>query len=248
MGKLIAAIIIIVVIIVASLVFILDYNRESSTAQQHTIIHLMSDPYPPVVGDAYLIVKLKDADGKPIDDAAVSLAAEMDHEGALRHERIAPFNGDGEYRAQITWSMAGKWLVDVVVDLPDSETPVEDQFLVVVYAIPIDVASVPESFQSLTNFGQPTETSDREYRIVIPVGTDALVLVGLGEELIPPDIKLDLETQNILIIENNDIVDHQIGPFFIRAGETIRQEFTRPAIYEGTCSFRPGTTVDIIVQ
>lgn len=248
MQRFVAVITIFVVIIAASTAFFLQHKQQSSTDEQYITVHLMSDPYPAVVGDAHLVVKLKDADGNPVDDATVSLAAQMDHEGSLRHERTATLDENGEYRAQITWSMAGKWLVDVSVDLPDSETTLKDQFLVVIYAVPIEVAGVPESFQSLTNSGEPSDTSDREYRIIIPVGTDALVLAGLGEELIPPDIKLELEKQNILVIENNDIVNHQVGPFFIRAGETIRQEFLRPAVYEGTCSFRPGTAVDIIVQ
>lgn len=87
-----------------------------------------------------------------------------------------------------------------------------------------------------------------ELRIVIPEGTGELIGAGQNPEVIPDEIRLRLDEQNILTIINNDHINHTVGPFFIRAGESIRQEFTRPMVYEGGCSIHPEDIVKLIVE
>jgi len=92
------------------------------------------------------------------------------------------------------------------------------------------------------------DTSSREIRIIIPPGTDELLRDGKDPGLVSDYILLKLGEQDILVIENQDTSSHVIGPFFINAGESIRQVFTAPGIYEGTCSIHENAQIRIIVE
>ncbi len=92
------------------------------------------------------------------------------------------------------------------------------------------------------------ETTSREYRIVIPEGTSALIAAGEDPGVIPEQITLKLDEKDILVIENNDLEGHRIGGFYVGAGETLRQEFRTPAVYEGECTIHESNQVQIIVS
>jgi hypothetical protein len=90
--------------------------------------------------------------------------------------------------------------------------------------------------------------TEDEIQIIIPHGTGAAVEAGQYPVLIHNDIILTLGKQDRLTIRNDDVVDHTIGLFFVGAGQSISQRFTRPAILEGTCSFQGGNVRIIIVE
>ncbi|MCA9905383.1 MAG: copper chaperone PCu(A)C, partial [Anaerolineae bacterium] len=94
----------------------------------------------------------------------------------------------------------------------------------------------------------PDDAEPNELRIVIPEGTGDRIAAGEDPGVIPTEIVLKLSEQNTLTIVNNDRVNHIVGPFFIRAGEVIRQEFTHPAVYEGGCSIHPDAIVRLVVE
>ena len=94
----------------------------------------------------------------------------------------------------------------------------------------------------------PGDLLPNELRIIIPEGTGELIEAGQNPEIIPDEIRLKLGEQNILTIINNDSVNHAVGPFFIRAGEFVRQEFSSPGVYEGGCSIHQEQHVQIIVE
>jgi hypothetical protein len=89
---------------------------------------------------------------------------------------------------------------------------------------------------------------EQELWIVIPQGTQQMMRTGQGADVIPPEIHLSLAGQNTLVIRNDDIADHTVGPFFVRAGETVRQQFTRAAEYLGKCTISHGAEVSIVVE
>ena len=87
-------------------------------------ITLATQPDPAVVGDATLIITLADADGNPIEDAALNVKGDMNHAGmvpvlagraAVRPASDLPFE----------WTMPGDWIVTVEATLPDGSTAVE---------------------------------------------------------------------------------------------------------------------------
>jgi hypothetical protein len=172
----------------------------------------------------------------------------------MTHEGMLPVAGDasesnGQYRAFVTLSMMGDWIVDVSAQLPQQTTPLHERFEIYVYPV------VPPDNGSLMRYRSVGEieallasSPSQEYWIVIPQGTQAMMRMGQGDDVIPEVIRLDLSGQPTLVIRNDDIAAHTVGPFFVRSGETIRQQFTSPAEFQGVCSIRHGAEVSIIVE
>ena len=95
---------------------------------------------------------------------------------------------------------------------------------------------------------QSVEDADaREYRITIPQGTGALIEAGEDPNIIPNRIDLVIGERDILLIENQDTVGHRVSDFWIGAGETLRQEFSSPAVYQGQCSIHKDAQIQIVV-
>ena len=42
-----------------------------------------------------------------------------------------------------------------------------------------------------------------------------------------------------ICIDNDDIRDYMIGPFFVMAGQTLAMRFTQPGTIEGVCEINP---------
>lgn len=76
------------------------------------------EPEPLAVGQAILLVTLRNADGSPIDDARLQVHGDMDHEGMIPVDREVSESTNGEYHVPFEWTMGGGWIVDVSVQLP----------------------------------------------------------------------------------------------------------------------------------
>jgi hypothetical protein len=85
------------------------------------MVTLTADPAPPVVGDGAVSVTLRDAGGQPVDNAQLAIEANMSHAGMTPVMADGAAGGDGVYRAQLTWTMAGDWVVDVKLTLPNGQ-------------------------------------------------------------------------------------------------------------------------------
>jgi nitrogen fixation protein FixH len=93
----------------------------AQTTQKPTLdITLTSKPSPPKTGDNTLEVTVKDASGKPVTDADVTVnfymppmpamkMPEMKNTVALKHQKAGTYSGSGQVM------MAGKWDATVVV-------------------------------------------------------------------------------------------------------------------------------------
>lgn len=89
--------------------------------------------------------------------------------------------------------------------------------------------------------------------LTIPYGTAARVAAGVEEPSIPAE--LTFVVGDTLIVYNDDIVPHELGPLFIPAGASASLMLEDENVFEYTCSFRPsqylglavyeGTTLDI---
>ncbi len=77
------------------------------------------EPEPPAVGEATLIVTLKDAAGSPVDNAALKIHGDMDHEGMASVDHEVSQSANGEYRVPFEWTMGGGWIITVTAHLPD---------------------------------------------------------------------------------------------------------------------------------
>lgn len=147
----------------------------------------------------------------------------------------------------LTYSMMGAMAVDITATLTNGET-VQEHYDVFVYPVVPANGNPRTTYVSASELAAIPYDESKELRITIPLGTRAGIIGGHGDDVIGEEIRLSVSGRNTLIIQNNDIADHSVGPFFVKAGETLRQEFRTPAEYQGSCSIRHGAAINIIVD
>jgi plastocyanin len=84
------------------------------------------------------------------------------------------------------------------------------------------------------------------HRFVVPAGTRARAEAGKEPAIMPR--RLDIKVGDTLVIRNDDSADQFVGPYFIRAGQTLRQTFWRAGRYQGVCTLHPSGTITIVVS
>lgn len=84
-----------------------------------------------------------------------------------------------------------------------------------------------------------------EHSYLIPAGTGAAKDAGDLVEILPADLTVNVG--EVLELINEDDRGHIVGPFYVRAGETLRQEFTSTGVYEGVCTVHPSGQVKVTV-
>lgn len=90
-----------------------------------------------------------------------------------------------------------------------------------------------------------TAPAGEEVTFVVPEGT--VELLGKVRSVdIMPDV-VEMEVGDTLVIHNQDVEQIEVGPYFIRPGETLRQTFQRPQTITGSCGLSTSGTVEIIV-
>ena len=94
-------------------------QQTQSATDASLDIALRLDPEAATVGDATLIVTVKDSSGNPVNDAKVSARGDMNHAGMVPVIKDAASSKDGEYTIPFEWTMAGDWTVEVTVELKD---------------------------------------------------------------------------------------------------------------------------------
>lgn len=98
-------------------------------------------------------------------------------------------------------------------------------------------------------FGDDSGGSKRvgsDYTIVVPAGTGDRIDAGEPVDLMPADLQLGVN--DTLVIENEDVRTHVVGPFTVRAGETVRHQFNQAGTYTGVCTVHSSGEVVITVS
>ncbi len=85
-----------------------------------------------------------------------------------------------------------------------------------------------------------------DHAFVIPAGAGEALDRGEPLEILPAE--LDVQVGEILEIENRDDRGHLVGPFFVGARETLRQEFSSPGEYSGICTVHPSGEIVLTVS
>ncbi len=80
---------------------------------------------------------------------------------------------------------------------------------------------------------------------VIEAGTGARLDAGEQVELMPTEVRLGVG--DTLVLRNEDDRDYSVGPYLVRAGETIEQTFRRPQVLVGECSLSGTGEIRIVV-
>jgi Cu(I)/Ag(I) efflux system membrane fusion protein len=90
---------------------------------------LETQPVKPKVGDSVVRLKIHDAKGNPVEDAAVNVTFAMSMPGMAAGRTVAKHLKDGVYEAKVSLAMAGAWEIGVSVQRP-GQKPVQEKFTV----------------------------------------------------------------------------------------------------------------------
>lgn len=84
-----------------------------------------------------------------------------------------------------------------------------------------------------------------EYRYVIPHGTAERLAAGEDVEVLPA--RIEMRTQDTLVIENRDHDTFAVGGLRVGPEQTMTYTFSKPGNYGGSCQLHEGGSVDIVV-
>lgn len=83
------------------------------------------------------------------------------------------------------------------------------------------------------------------YEVKVPMGTYEDTMRGELVDLLPA--VLEVKVGDEFVVVNEDEFTHNIGPFTVRPGETLRHIWQTPDTIVGECSLLMGDAVTIIV-
>ena len=95
-------------------------------------------------------------------------------------------------------------------------------------------------------FANESGAATATYSYVIPAGAGEALDAGDPLEILPGT--LDATVGETIEIVNDDDRGHNVGPWFVGAGETLRQEFTSPGVFEGVCTVHPSGELILRVE
>lgn len=111
--------------------------RSSNQHRSDVAIELTAPLFPPTVGRFMVSFRITDADGNPLDGAAVTAKGDMSHAGMAPVLATAAAAGDGVYVIPaFEWTMAGDWSLNVEAELADGTTAATQ------FDIPVDHAAI----------------------------------------------------------------------------------------------------------
>lgn len=84
------------------------------------------------------------------------------------------------------------------------------------------------------------------YEYVIPAGAGEALDAGEPLEILPAE--LEATVGETIRIVNEDDRGHNVGPFFVGAGETLSQRFSSPGEFVGVCTVHPSGELVLIVR
>jgi hypothetical protein len=90
-----------------------------------------------------------------------------------------------------------------------------------------------------------TGRAPEDVLLVIPAGTADKIARGEPEPTLPDQMRF--VTGDVLIVQNDDSVDHELGPLFIPAGTSASLVMEEAAHYDYTCSFQPSQFLGLAV-
>jgi len=84
------------------------------------------------------------------------------------------------------------------------------------------------------------------YEYLIPAGAGEALDAGEPLEVLPGELVVTVgETIRVI---NEDDRGHNVGPFFVGAGETLSQRFSSPGEFVGVCTVHPSGELVLVVN
>jgi len=115
MKKILLVVVAMVFVMTCASVWAKDYEITKKAGD--LTIQVTIDKNPPVKGKNKVTISVKDAAGKPITNAAVSIdygMPAMPGMGAMTYKATAPLKGES-YQAMVDFSMAGPWFINIKI-------------------------------------------------------------------------------------------------------------------------------------
>ena len=107
------------------------------------------------------------------------------------------------------------------------------------------LALVPLTVACSTSESSTPATTGVVYEVVVPTGTYESTMRGELVDLLPAVLEVKVGDEFVVI--NEDEFTHNIGPFTVRPGETLRHVWKTPDTIIGECSLLMGDAVTINV-
>jgi len=85
-----------------------------------------------------------------------------------------------------------------------------------------------------------------QFELVVPPGTSDRIKAGLPVPSLPDD--MTFVEGDVILVKNEDAVDHQLGPIWVPAGATGRLTLEKPNTYTLACSFIPSQRLGLEVR
>lgn len=105
---------------------LLTMKVNATGSNGNLLINLSTNPDPPHFGSVSFIIEVKDKEGKPVDNAAVSYDLNMATMDMGAQQGKATSQGNGKYVAPGRMTMLGPWRIRAEVRLPDGTTENKD--------------------------------------------------------------------------------------------------------------------------
>ena len=86
-------------------------------------------------------------------------------------------------------------------------------------------------------FREDGSSGDVDYAYTIPAGSGEAIDRGEPLDILPRT--LEVKVGEVLELVNEDDRGHLVGPFFVGAGETMRQRFSATGSFIGACTVHP---------
>jgi len=104
-------------------------------------------------------------------------------------------------------------------------------------ALPLVTACSGSDSGAGPGFSAESGTDAATYEYTIPAGAGEALDAGTPLDILPGT--LEVSVGETIQIVNLDDRGHNVGPWFVGANETMRQEFTSPGTFEGVCTVHP---------
>ncbi len=103
-------------------------------------------------------------------------------------------------------------------------------------------SSGPDTFEQIDAAAEAVAN----YEYTIPVGAGLALDAGTPLEILPANF--DARVGQTIQIVNEDDRGHLVGPWFVGAGETMRQTFKTPGEFIGECTVHPSGQIVVTVS
>ena len=94
-------------------------------------------------------------------------------------------------------------------------------------------------------FADEGDSRPADYQFTIPAGAGSSLDAGEPLEILPAE--LEVHVGEVIEIVNEDDRGHLVGPFFVGAGETLRQRFASAGTFIGECTVHPSGQIELVV-